>query len=78
MSATTPLSSPKGRARQSASFLYKIKIEENGDIKNGTNKLNIHRNTLNYRLERIQKLTGRNPKVLLELFELICSLIWYK
>ena len=51
-------------------------IEENGDINNVANKLNIHRNTLNYRLERIKKLTGKNPKNLLELFELLCGLIW--
>lgn len=51
-------------------------IEENGDINNVANKLNIHRNTLNYRLERINNLTGKNPKNLLELFELLCGLIW--
>jgi carbohydrate diacid regulator len=51
-------------------------IEENGDINNVANILNIHRNTLNYRLERIKKLTGKNPKNLLELFELLCGLIW--
>ncbi|AKN30178.1 transcriptional regulator [Clostridium carboxidivorans P7] len=51
-------------------------IEENGDINNVANKLNIHRNTLNYRLERIHKLTGKNPKTFLELFELLYGLIW--
>lgn len=51
-------------------------IEENGDINNVANILNIHRNTLNYRLERIRKLTGKNPKNLLDLFELLCGLIW--
>lgn len=51
-------------------------IEENGDISNVANKLNIHRNTLNYRLERVNQLTGKNPKVLLELFELVCGLVW--
>lgn len=51
-------------------------IEENGDINNVSNTLNIHRNTLNYRLERIRKLTGKNPKNLLDLFELLCGLIW--
>ncbi|MBD7912773.1 CdaR family transcriptional regulator [Clostridium cibarium] len=51
-------------------------IEENGDINNVANRLNIHRNTLNYRLDRIKQLTGKNPKVLLELFELLCGLIW--
>lgn len=51
-------------------------VEENGDINNVANRLNIHRNTLSYRLERIKQLTGKNPKVLLELFELLCGLIW--
>lgn len=53
-----------------------VYVEENGDINNVANRLNIHRNTLNYRLERIKKLTGKNPKNLLELFELIGGLIW--
>lgn len=51
-------------------------IEENGDITKIANKLKIHRNTLNYRLDRIKQLTGKNPKNLLELFELISGLIW--
>lgn len=51
-------------------------IETNGDINNVANILNIHRNTLNYRLEKIKKLTGKNPKNLLELFELVSGLIW--
>ena len=51
-------------------------IEENGDINIIANKLKIHRNTLNYRLDRIKQLTGKNPKNLLELFELVCGLIW--
>ena len=51
-------------------------IEENGDINKIANKLKIHRNTLNYRLERITELTGKNPKNLLDLFELICGFVW--
>lgn len=53
-----------------------VYVEENGDINNVASKLNIHRNTLNYRLERIHQLTDKNPKVLLELFELLYGLIW--
>lgn len=53
-----------------------VYIEENGDINQVANRLNIHRNTLNYRLERIHQLTGRNPKNLIELFELLCGLAW--
>lgn len=51
-------------------------VEENGDINSVSSRLNIHRNTLNYRLERIKQLTGKNPKNLLELFELLCGIIW--
>lgn len=53
-----------------------VYVEENGDINNIAKRLSIHRNTLNYRLERIEQLTGKNPKVLLELFELFCGYIW--
>lgn len=53
-----------------------VYISENGDINNVAKRLNIHRNTLNYRLDRIQQLTGKNPKKLLDLFELLCGLIW--
>lgn len=51
-------------------------IEENGDINKVALRLNIHRNTLTYRLERIRQLTGRNPKNLVQLFELLCGLAW--
>ncbi|MEQ8156147.1 MAG: sugar diacid recognition domain-containing protein [Clostridiaceae bacterium] len=53
-----------------------IYVEENGDMNSVANRLNIHRNTLNYRLEKINQITGKNPKVFLELFELLCGLIW--
>lgn len=53
-----------------------VYIEENGDSNHTANRLNIHRNTLAYRLERIHQLTGRNPKNLIELFELLCGLAW--
>ena len=38
-------------------------------------QLIIHRNTLNYRLNRIYKITGKDPKNILELVELIFMLI---
>ncbi|MCP8969945.1 CdaR family transcriptional regulator [Ectobacillus ponti] len=38
-------------------------------------RLIIHRNTLHYRLDRIHKITGRDPKHVLELVELIFMLI---
>ncbi|MND93993.1 Carbohydrate diacid regulator [compost metagenome] len=53
-------------------------IEESGDMNQVANKLNIHRNTLNYRIEKIEKLSGKNPRNYLELFQLICGLLWYE
>ncbi|MEH7502010.1 sugar diacid recognition domain-containing protein [Neobacillus drentensis] len=40
-----------------------------------SSRLIIHRNTLNYRLNRIFKITGKDPKNILELVELIFMLI---
>lgn len=53
-------------------------IAENGDHNRTVQRLNIHRNTLNYRLNRIQALTGSNPRNYIELFELVCGLMWRK
>ncbi|TCZ78147.1 sugar diacid utilization regulator [Paenibacillus albiflavus] len=38
-------------------------------------RLMIHRNTLNYRLQKIHSITGKDPKHILDLVELICMLI---
>ncbi|MEO3946411.1 sugar diacid recognition domain-containing protein [Gorillibacterium sp. CAU 1737] len=51
-------------------------LTENGDHNRTVQRLNIHRNTLNYRLNRIEQLTGKNPRHFLDLFELLCGLIW--
>lgn len=53
-----------------------VYIAENGDHNSTVKRLNIHRNTLNYRLNRIKQLTGKNPRHVLELFELLCGLMW--
>ncbi|AIQ38421.1 MULTISPECIES: CdaR family transcriptional regulator [unclassified Paenibacillus] len=53
-------------------------IAENGDHNRTVQKLNIHRNTLNYRLNRIHTLTGKNPRNYIDLFELVCGLMWRK
>ncbi|UNK18240.1 helix-turn-helix domain-containing protein [Paenibacillus sp. N3/727] len=53
-----------------------VYIAENGDHNQTVKRLNIHRNTLNYRLNRIRQLTGKDPRSLIELFELLCGLMW--
>ncbi|WP_054956850.1 CdaR family transcriptional regulator [Paenibacillus dakarensis] len=53
-----------------------VYIAENGDHNAAVKRLNIHRNTLNYRLNRIKQLTGKDPRSLIELFELLCALMW--
>lgn len=52
-------------------------IKNNGEINVISKELNIHRNTLNYRLEKIHMLTGKNPKNYLDLLELYTAYILY-
>lgn len=67
-----------GQTEKAADLLetLQVYIAENGDVSRSALRLHIHRNTLNYRLDRIQQLTGKNPRTLLELVELLCSLLW--
>lgn len=50
-------------------------IEENGELNNVSNKLFIHRNTLSYRLNKIYKLTNKNPRKYTDLFWLYSAMI---
>ncbi|SHI94352.1 PucR C-terminal helix-turn-helix domain-containing protein [Clostridium magnum DSM 2767] len=50
-------------------------IEENGELNNVSNKLFIHRNTLSYRLNKIHKLTNKNPRKYTDLFWLYSAMI---
>lgn len=50
-------------------------IHNNCSISTTADELNIHRNTLQYRLKRIQVLTGKDPRNLLQLFELTHGLL---
>ncbi|WP_438432968.1 CdaR family transcriptional regulator [Gorillibacterium sp. sgz500922] len=52
------------------SFIY-----YSGSVQHTSEALNIHRNTLQYRLKRIHALTGKDPRNLLELFELTHGLL---
>lgn len=48
-------------------------VYNNGEINITSEKLHIHRNTLNYRLEKIHEISGKDPRNLMELFELFTA-----
>ncbi len=48
-----------------------IYISKNGNMTLTSKALHIHRNTLQYRLDRIKEITNKDPKKLIELFELV-------
>ncbi|GGH31181.1 CdaR family transcriptional regulator [Paenibacillus segetis] len=50
-------------------------INHNCSVSLTAAELNIHRNTLQYRLKRIHSLTGKDPRNVLDLFELIFGLL---
>ncbi|MBV7274813.1 helix-turn-helix domain-containing protein [Clostridiaceae bacterium UIB06] len=50
-------------------------VYNNGEANKTSEVLHIHRNTLNYRLEKIQEISGKNPKNLIELFELFTAYV---
>ncbi|MDT8858879.1 helix-turn-helix domain-containing protein [Alkalihalobacillus sp. MEB130] len=52
-----------------------VYIKENGKASNTANELFIHRNSLQYRLEKIKEITGKDPRNYKQLFELYLSLV---
>lgn len=55
-----------------------VYIENNLNVMETADILNIHRNTLNYRLSRIYEITGKDPKKILDLIDLVHILIHRK
>ena len=53
-------------------------IENSGDMNAISKKLHIHRNSLAYRLQRIEVLTNKNPKKFIDLFQLFTGYVLYK
>ncbi|MFB5679007.1 sugar diacid recognition domain-containing protein [Paenibacillus terreus] len=53
-------------------------VEENGDVNKVADRLFIHRNTLRYRLDRIAKLTGKDPRKVKDLLELYLSILQHQ
>ena len=68
-----PLFSPTGERLNLPQTLETF-VECNFSIRDTARKLLIHRNSVNYRLEQVASLTGRNPKILTDLFLLLVSL----
>jgi len=52
-------------------------VHENGKMANTADKLFIHRNTLAYRLEKIHAITGKNPKNVRDLLDLMMAQLLY-
>lgn len=57
---------------------FLIYMKNNGERAKTANEIHIHRNTLNYRLEKIEEITGLKFNNHLDLFQLITSYIGYK
>jgi carbohydrate diacid regulator len=55
-----------------------VYIEENGEGSTAAKKLFIHRNTLSYRLDKIQSITGKDPRKVKDLLELYVALLLSK
>ena len=50
-----------------------VYVYNNQEVNLTSEKLHIHRNTLNYRLEKIHEISGKNPRNIIELFELFTA-----
>src|SRR5699024_3687253 len=53
-------------------------IHSNGELSDVANKLFIHRNTLRYRLDKIKRLTGKDPRNIQDLLNLYIEQLAYK
>lgn len=53
-------------------------IQNDGEMNRISHMLHIHRNSLNYRLERIAEITNKNPKKYTDMFYLYCAYIAYR
>lgn len=75
--AVTATHNPVAKLEEHAELLHTLRsfIFHNGSIHDTAFVLNIHRNTLQYRLKRIQAITGRDPRQWLELIELTHGLL---
>ncbi|MEH7254685.1 helix-turn-helix domain-containing protein, partial [Neobacillus niacini] len=65
----------KGRELMETLISY---ITNSGDMNAISKELHIHRNSLTYRLQKIEILTNKNPKKFTDLFELFTGYVLYK
>lgn len=66
---------PKGQELIETLLCY---IKNSGDMNAISKELHIHRNSLAYRLQRIEILTSKNPKKFTDLFQLYTGYVMYK
>ena len=66
---------PKGQELVDTLLCY---IKNSGDMNAISKELHIHRNSLAYRLQRIEILTNKNPKKFTDLFQLYTGYVIYK
>lgn len=66
---------PKGQELLETLICY---IKNSGDMNAISKELHIHRNSLAYRLQRIEILTNKNPKKFTDLFQLFTGYILHK
>ncbi|WP_026568096.1 CdaR family transcriptional regulator [Bacillus sp. UNC41MFS5] len=66
---------PKGQELVDTLLCY---IKNSGDMNAISSELHIHRNSLAYRLQRIEILTNKNPKKFTDLFQLYTGYVIYK
>jgi len=62
------------KEKQDIKNIIDVYIESNGSINQASEKLFIHKNTMQYRLNKIQTLTGYNPRDLNDLIKLYIAL----
>ncbi|WP_332698850.1 sugar diacid recognition domain-containing protein [Halalkalibacter lacteus] len=65
----------KGEGLGDLQRTLEVYINQNGRAINTSNELFIHRNSLQYRLEKIKEITGKDPRNYKDLFELYLSII---
>lgn len=68
---------PGDRPRSAPRLLATVRavVRHDGNLAVAASELCIHRNTLTYRLDRIQELTGRDPRRLLDAVAFVSEIV---